>query len=68
LRLKSENNAEFIPFHFQEWIFVGLLQDPLNLMFCQIEGRYPEHHPKIPTPERAKEVYFQTKDLLIWIK
>lgn len=33
------------------------------LMKYQLEGRYPEHYPKIPSVEKINEYLCQTKDL-----
>jgi HEPN domain-containing protein len=34
------------------------------LMKYQLEGRYPEYHPKVPSPDRINEYLHQTKNLL----
>lgn len=33
------------------------------LMKYQLEGRYPDHYPKVPTPEKINEYLYQTKNL-----
>ena len=39
-----------------------------SLMYYQLEGRYPEHYPKIPSQEKANELLEQSKILFQWLK
>ena len=39
-----------------------------TLMFYQLEGRYPDFYPKIPSLEKTKEIIKNTKDLFQWLK
>jgi len=41
--------------------FVGVL------MKYQLEGRYPDYQPEVPTIEMTKEYFFKTKKLLQWL-
>ena len=38
------------------------------LMKYQLEGRYPDYNPVIPTEEKANEYLNKTKEMLIWIE
>ncbi len=37
------------------------------LMKYQLEGRYPEYSPSIPSKEKMNEYLKKTKDLLLWL-
>lgn len=37
------------------------------LMVYQLEGRYPEYYPDIPTTEKAEYYYNNTKKLVQWL-
>jgi HEPN domain-containing protein len=39
-----------------------------TLMFYQLEGRYPEFYPKIPSKVITDEILLQTKILYQWLK
>jgi HEPN domain-containing protein len=39
-----------------------------SLMFYQLEGRYPEFYPKIPSKVIADGILIQTKTLYQWLK
>lgn len=39
-----------------------------NLMFYQLEGRYPENYPKSPAIDKTYRILNQTKDLFQWLK
>ncbi|MBU1342831.1 MAG: HEPN domain-containing protein [Proteobacteria bacterium] len=43
-------------------IFLGIL------MKYQLQGRYPDYNPIIPTKERVEKYFSQTKELLQWLK
>jgi HEPN domain-containing protein len=38
------------------------------LMKYQLEGRYPDYNPSLPSKEKAKEYFDKTKELLKWLK
>ena len=37
-------------------------------MKYQLEGRYPDYNPVIPTKEKVSEYLNKTKELLTWIE
>ena len=39
-----------------------------TLMYYQLEGRYPEFYPKIPSKIKSEEILQQTKELFQWLK
>lgn len=39
-----------------------------NLMFYQLEGRYPENYPKSPAIDKTYRILNQTKELFQWLK
>jgi hypothetical protein len=39
----------------------------VELMDYQLEGRYPEHQPDIPSKEVAFKYYHKTQELLQWL-
>jgi len=43
-------------------IFLGIL------MKYQLEGRYPDYNPKIPSIQVVEEYLKKTKELLLWLK
>lgn len=43
-------------------IFLGIL------MKYQLQGRYPDYNPVLPDPDKVKEYYEKTKQLLQWLK
>lgn len=42
-------------------IFLGIL------MKYQLQGRYPDYNPQIPSKEKAQEYLIKTKELLEWL-
>ncbi len=52
-KLKFNNDNE---------IFLGIL------MKYQLQGRYPDYNPNIPTKEKVHNYFSQTKELLKWLK
>lgn len=36
-------------------------------MKYQLQGRYPDYNPKIPSKEKAKEYLNKTKEILQWL-
>lgn len=38
------------------------------LMKYQLQGRYPDYNPTIPTPDKAKEYLKHTKKLMLWLQ
>jgi len=39
-----------------------------TLMYYQLEGRYPEFYPKVPSKTKSEEILQQTKELFQWLK
>jgi HEPN domain-containing protein len=39
-----------------------------KLMIYQLEGRYPDFYPKVPTIEKAKDYLIKTKFLFSWFR
>ena len=56
----------------QELAIVSLVKDELQLldvlMIYQLEGRYPEYYPEIPTISFASDILTRTKTLLQCLK
>ncbi|MBU2627386.1 MAG: HEPN domain-containing protein [Proteobacteria bacterium] len=51
-----------LKFDNDDYIFLGIL------MKYQLQGRYPDYNPIIPTKERVEKYFSQTKELLQWLK
>jgi len=43
-------------------IFFGIL------MKYQLEGRYPDYNPKVPSKEKALQYFLKTEEIFIWLK
>jgi HEPN domain-containing protein len=43
-------------------IFLGIL------MKYQLQGRYPDYNPFLPSQEKVDAYFVQTKELLLWLK
>ena len=39
-----------------------------KLMFYQLEGRYPEFYPKVPSKQESEQLLQQSKELLLCLK
>lgn len=37
-------------------------------MKYQLEGRYPDYNPKIPSKENVLQYFEKTKEIFIWLK
>ncbi len=51
-----------ITFNEEDEIFLGIL------MKYQLQGRYPDYQPAIPSEERVSDYLRKTENLLIWLK
>ena len=56
------NEKAMLNFSEDEYVFLGIL------MKYQLEGRYPDYNPGVPSIETAQNYIHQTKQLLEWLK
>ncbi|MDD3788002.1 MAG: HEPN domain-containing protein [Petrimonas sp.] len=56
------NEQVKLNFSEDEFVFLGIL------MKYQLEGRYPDYEPAVPSVENAKSYLKLTKQLFIWLK